>query len=164
MKKYVLTGLLIVTVLLGMTACSFEAEDEPTAVTTTAVTALTTTEMPPETTAIQVTTTTTATTETEKTTAATAVKTTKATVKSTTKAVVKTTKATTKKTEKKVVTTTRKAQTTVQKQVSEVYITDTGNKYHLSGCRCLKESKIPISLSEAKARGYGPCGICHPPQ
>lgn len=37
-----------------------------------------------------------------------------------------------------------------------VYITETGAKYHLAGCRYLSQSCIPISLSEAKARGYTP--------
>lgn len=44
-----------------------------------------------------------------------------------------------------------------------VYITKTGAKYHLSGCSSLSKSKIPISLSEAKAQGYEPCKKCHPP-
>jgi competence protein ComEC len=44
-----------------------------------------------------------------------------------------------------------------------VYITKTGEKYHFDGCRSLSQSKIPISLEDAKAKGYGPCGICHPP-
>ncbi len=45
-----------------------------------------------------------------------------------------------------------------------VYITKTGSKYHADGCRSLSQSKIPISLEEAKAKGYGPCSICKPPQ
>jgi competence protein ComEC len=45
-----------------------------------------------------------------------------------------------------------------------VYITDTGKKYHTAGCRTLKKSKHAITLKEAKARGYTPCGICHPPE
>lgn len=44
-----------------------------------------------------------------------------------------------------------------------VYITDTGTKYHKSGCRHLRDSKHEISLSSAKAQGYEPCGTCHPP-
>ena len=43
-----------------------------------------------------------------------------------------------------------------------VYITNTGSKYHRDSCRTLKNSKIPISLSEA-VRSYEPCGICNPP-
>lgn len=45
-----------------------------------------------------------------------------------------------------------------------VYITETGNKYHTSGCRYLSKSKIAITLDEAKARGYTPCGVCKPPR
>ncbi len=44
-----------------------------------------------------------------------------------------------------------------------VYITRTGAKYHTAGCRYLKKSSIPISLSEAIERGYTPCSVCHPP-
>jgi len=44
-----------------------------------------------------------------------------------------------------------------------VYITETGSKYHLAGCRYLSKSKIPISLREACAKGYTPCSVCDPP-
>ena len=44
-----------------------------------------------------------------------------------------------------------------------VYITRTGEKYHLDGCRHLSKSKIPTTLGDAKARGYEPCGTCNPP-
>jgi hypothetical protein len=43
-----------------------------------------------------------------------------------------------------------------------VYVTKTGTKYHLDGCRSLSRSKIAMKLSEA-ARRYGPCSICRPP-
>lgn len=43
-----------------------------------------------------------------------------------------------------------------------VYITETGKKYHREGCKYLEESKIPISLEEAKRQGYKPCKICKP--
>jgi len=45
-----------------------------------------------------------------------------------------------------------------------VYVTKTGKKYHRDGCRYLSKSKIAVSLSEAKARGYGPCSVCGPPR
>ena len=45
-----------------------------------------------------------------------------------------------------------------------VYITKTGSKYHREGCSSLRSSAIPISLSEAKQKGYEPCKICKPPQ
>lgn len=50
------------------------------------------------------------------------------------------------------------------KKSTIVYITKTGKKYHCSGCRYLKRSKIKISLKEAKAAGYTPCSVCCPPQ
>lgn len=43
-----------------------------------------------------------------------------------------------------------------------VYITRTGSKYHSSGCRYLSKSKIAISKSDAKARGYTACKVCRP--
>ena len=45
-----------------------------------------------------------------------------------------------------------------------VYVTTSGKKYHADGCRFLSKSKIPIKLSEAKQRGYGPCSVCGPPE
>jgi len=45
----------------------------------------------------------------------------------------------------------------------QVYITETGKKYHLDGCRYLKRSRIPIRLSTAASLGYDPCGHCNPP-
>jgi len=44
-----------------------------------------------------------------------------------------------------------------------VYITRTGEKYHRGSCGYLSQSKIAISLADAKARGYGPCSVCRPP-
>lgn len=44
-----------------------------------------------------------------------------------------------------------------------VYITRTGKKYHMDGCRYLSKSKIAIPLSEAK-NYYGACSVCRPPQ
>lgn len=44
-----------------------------------------------------------------------------------------------------------------------VYITDTGKKHHNSGCRYLSKSRIPISLTKAKQRGYTACSVCKPP-
>ena len=41
-----------------------------------------------------------------------------------------------------------------------VYITTSGSKYHRSGCSYLRKSKIAISLSDAKARGYTACSRC----
>lgn len=44
-----------------------------------------------------------------------------------------------------------------------VHITRSGKKYHRAGCRSLSRSDTPISLKDAKARGYTPCSICDPP-
>lgn len=42
-----------------------------------------------------------------------------------------------------------------------VYITNTGSKYHRSGCRHLQDSKIEIEKDTAIAQGYEPCKTCH---
>jgi len=41
-------------------------------------------------------------------------------------------------------------------------VTETGAKYHSSGCRYLSKSEIPLSLENAK-KSYEPCGVCNPP-
>lgn len=43
-----------------------------------------------------------------------------------------------------------------------VYVTRTGEKYHRDGCRYLRQSRIPMKLSEAK-KMYAPCSVCRPP-
>ncbi len=45
---------------------------------------------------------------------------------------------------------------------SQVYITETGSKYHRGTCRSLKKSKREVSKSDAVGRGLAPCGICDP--
>ncbi len=45
-----------------------------------------------------------------------------------------------------------------------VYITKTGKKYHKSGCRYLKKSKIKKTLAWAKKHGYKRCTVCKPPK
>ena len=42
-----------------------------------------------------------------------------------------------------------------------VYVTNTGTKYHKSGCQYLHSSKIAINLNEAKKQGYDPCSKCY---
>lgn len=37
-----------------------------------------------------------------------------------------------------------------------VHITRTGEKYHRAGCRYLRQSDMPVTLVEAKERGYDP--------
>lgn len=44
----------------------------------------------------------------------------------------------------------------------EVFITNSGAKYHAAYCRMLKDSKKKIKLKDALAQGYEPCGICNP--
>ena len=43
-----------------------------------------------------------------------------------------------------------------------VYVTESGSKYHCSGCRYLSNSQIAMDFSLAK-RSYGPCSRCLPP-
>jgi hypothetical protein len=45
-----------------------------------------------------------------------------------------------------------------------VYITASGDRYHNATCRYVRKSKLPISLKDAKARGYKPCSRCKPPK
>lgn len=48
-------------------------------------------------------------------------------------------------------------------QAAEVYVTNTGKKYHRAGCRYLSKSMIPMDLARAK-QAYGPCSVCSPPR
>ncbi len=50
----------------------------------------------------------------------------------------------------------------IDDQAETVFVTNTGKKYHKDGCKSLKNSKIAISLNDAKDQGYEPCGICKP--
>ncbi|MCD8086493.1 MAG: hypothetical protein LUF28_09290 [Clostridiales bacterium] len=45
-----------------------------------------------------------------------------------------------------------------------VYITASGEKYHLSTCRYVKDGGIEISLADAQEQGYEPCKVCCPPE
>lgn len=47
---------------------------------------------------------------------------------------------------------------------TEVYVTDTGSKYHMGKCGYLSKSKHSITLEDAVERGYTPCSRCHPPR
>ncbi len=47
--------------------------------------------------------------------------------------------------------------------ITTVYITKSGKKYHRAQCQFLAKSKIPISLTQAKKRGFTPCKVCKPP-
>jgi hypothetical protein len=50
----------------------------------------------------------------------------------------------------------------IVRKESVVYITKTGAKYHTSSCRYLRQSKIKISLKDAKSSGYTACKVCRP--
>lgn len=43
-----------------------------------------------------------------------------------------------------------------------VFVTRTGSKYHVEGCRYLTQSAIPMKLGEARRRS-SPCSVCRPP-
>ena len=49
-------------------------------------------------------------------------------------------------------------------KVPTVFVTETGEKYHLGTCRHLQKSRREISVEEALKQGYQPCGACKPPQ
>jgi fructose-specific component phosphotransferase system IIB-like protein len=40
-----------------------------------------------------------------------------------------------------------------------VYVTENGKKYHQKDCQYAKDAK-PMSLADAKAKGYTPCSTC----
>src|SRR3989454_7801771 len=48
-------------------------------------------------------------------------------------------------------------------QDQTVYVTRTGKKYHVAGCRYLRSSQIPMKLKDAVNAGYTPCSVCKPP-
>lgn len=45
-----------------------------------------------------------------------------------------------------------------------IVTSQTGTKYHYSDCHTLKKPGNPTTPEEAKANGYEPCKVCHPPQ
>lgn len=57
---------------------------------------------------------------------------------------------------------TVKQETAGEKNSYTVYITNTGSKYHRSGCQYLKQSKIAISKDKAVSEGYTACKKCNP--
>jgi len=48
-------------------------------------------------------------------------------------------------------------------QDQTVYVTRTGKKYHVAGCRYLRSSQIAMKLKDAVNAGYTPCSVCRPP-
>jgi micrococcal nuclease len=45
-----------------------------------------------------------------------------------------------------------------------VYVTASGKKYHRATCQHARTNATPITLKDAKARGYEPCSRCKPPK
>jgi micrococcal nuclease len=45
-----------------------------------------------------------------------------------------------------------------------VYVTASGKKYHRATCQHARTNASPITLKDAKARGYEPCSRCKPPK
>lgn len=43
-----------------------------------------------------------------------------------------------------------------------VYITRTGQKYHRSSCRYLRQSKIQTTKKDAISQGLTACSVCNP--
>jgi competence protein ComEC len=51
--------------------------------------------------------------------------------------------------------------TSVASGGTTVYVTNTGECYHVAGCRYLASSRVKIALEDARRR-YRPCGVCSP--
>jgi hypothetical protein len=51
---------------------------------------------------------------------------------------------------------------TSSQSAETVYVTKSGKKYHRAGCSSLSKSAIPMTKSEAEAKGYTPCARCKP--
>lgn len=45
---------------------------------------------------------------------------------------------------------------------TEFWATQTGTKYHRSGCRYLRESRFPVTVDEIQKRKLEPCLVCKP--
>lgn len=73
-----------------------------------------------------------------------------------------TVKPTRKPTEAPTVKPTKTPEPEPERSTGEVYITETGAKYHRAGCQYLRKSKIGISKDDAIAQGYTPCSKCDP--
>jgi hypothetical protein len=46
----------------------------------------------------------------------------------------------------------------------QIYITNSGSRYHVSGCEHLSRSRISISLADATAESFEPCNVCVTPR
>jgi hypothetical protein len=47
-----------------------------------------------------------------------------------------------------------------ERQECVVYVTRTGARYHMGGCRYLRRSRIPMTKPDAQKAGYTPCRVC----
>ena len=47
-------------------------------------------------------------------------------------------------------------------QSQVVYVTNSGEKYHLEDCQHLRKSKIEIDKDDAIAQGFEACRVCEP--
>lgn len=59
-------------------------------------------------------------------------------------------------------TTKQKSKTKAKPKTQQVYITNTGKKYHLSNCRFVAQSKTPKDKTAAVKEGFKPCDTCKP--
>ena len=143
-------GLMVLVLLAGLTAAGCGTIDQAGSVPVSAL-------------AVQPSSATAATTQTEKATTASLLTTTTVSVATTTAAPTTTAAQVTTTTAEVTTTVTETATTTESGSGVTVYITKTGAKYHRAGCSSLSQSKIPISLEEAKAQGFEPCKRCKPP-
>lgn len=48
-------------------------------------------------------------------------------------------------------------------ETTGVYLSRSGSKYHVAGCRYLSKSQIPRTLGEATKQGFTACRVCSPP-
>jgi micrococcal nuclease len=46
---------------------------------------------------------------------------------------------------------------------TQVYVTNSGTRYHRGDCYSLARSRIAVTLGDAVRSGYEPCSICKPP-
>lgn len=59
--------------------------------------------------------------------------------------------------------TTQNLLSNITGQNQTVYVSKSGDKYHLENCRHLRlRAKIPISIATATEEGYEPCKTCKP--
>lgn len=59
-------------------------------------------------------------------------------------------------------TTTQSSSSTSATNSYTVYVTNTGSKYHRSGCSYLRQSSNSIDKNSAVSKGYTPCSRCNP--